>query len=352
MKATAQQILALAPNWIGDAVMCTPALRALRHRYPDAQFSVAGREGVCALLSDTPWIDRLIELPEKPSFSRMLAIARKIRPAGRDLVVVFPHSFRAALFARLVGGRQRLGYARNGRAWLLTHACAPHRESGRITPVYMAREYVELVAALGCEDDGTGLELGLSENVLQDVKAQLAADKPVIAIAPGAAFGPSKRWMPEAFAETVNRINAVCPATFLLLTGPGEEAIRDAILERATVEFMPMPRADAGLAALKAVISLVDVLICNDSGPRHIAVAFKRPIVCVMGPTSPKYSEGPYEIGQVLRVPLDCSPCQQPVCPLEHHRCMRDISPEQVAQAALRCLTEAGAVTTVTDTAV
>ena len=336
----ATRVLALAPNWLGDAVMCTPALRALHLRHSGARLTVAGRAGVCALLQDLPWIDGLVSIPAQPSVAQMTRLAKELRPHGRDLVAVFPHSFRAALLARLIGGRRRIGYARNGRAWLLTDTLAPHREQGRITPVYMSREYLDLVALVGCEDDGAGLELGVSEAAIGETASRLAGSGPLIGIAPGAAFGPSKRWMPEAFAETANLIAAACNARFLLLTGPGEEDIRDTIRRHAAVNFLTLPPVDDGIAVLKAALSQVDLLICNDSGPRHIAVAFKRPIVCIMGPTSPRYSEGPYEIGQVLRQPLECSPCQKPVCPLEHHRCMHDITPEQAAQTALAYLAE------------
>jgi heptosyltransferase-2 len=144
--------------------------------------------------------------------------------------------------------------------------------------------------------------------------------------------------MPEGFAEVVNRIAAQRDVHFILLTGPGEESIRDDVKAKAVPEFLEPETSESGLSRLKGLIARLDLLICNDSGPRHIAVAFECPIVCIMGPTSPRYTDSPYEIGEVLRLPLECSPCQKPVCPLEHHRCMRDVTPEQVAEAALRVL--------------
>mgnify|MGYP005622900571 CR=1 FL=1 len=332
------RILALLPNWLGDAAMCTPALRALRRRHPDAQLTVAGRAGVCALLEDLPWVDRLVPIPNKPAPARMPGIAKTLRPHGRDMIVVFPHSFRAALLAWLIGGRRRIGYARNGRSLLFTRAAAPHRVRGRITPVYMGREFLELVGLLGCEDDHAGLELAVSDKVKEELTPQLHGEGPLIGVAPGAAFGPSKRWMPEAFAETVKLIAARTPARFVVLTGPGEEAVRNAVKRAANTNFIEPKTCADGIALLKGIISQLDLLISNDSGPRHIAVAFKRPVICIMGPTSPLYTDGPYETGRVIRLPLECSPCQKPLCPLKHHRCMRDITPEMVAQAALEFL--------------
>lgn len=333
-----RHVLALMPNWLGDAAMCTPALRALRRAYPDCVLTAAGRAGVCALLDDLPWLDALFPLPEKPSLAAMISLSRKLRGAGRDITVVFPHSFRAALFAWLIQGRERIGYRRNGRAHFFTRPVAPYCEEGKIMPVYMAREYLDLVAHAGAEDDGAGLELGVSAAVAQQLDAVLPGSGPWVGIAPGAAYGPSKRWMPEAFADVADRLHEQCNARVVLITGPGEEAIGNAVKNHARVSFIEPCLQEFGIAAMKAIIAHLDLLICNDSGPRHVAIAFKRPVVCIMGPTSPRYTDSPYETGRVIRLPLPCSPCQQPRCPLEHHRCMRDITPAQVVRAAMDCL--------------
>ncbi len=337
--ATMKRILALVPNWLGDAVMCTPALRALHKRYPHARLTVAGRSAICALLEDLPWIHSLHPIPDRPALSEMLRLARLLREPGCDATVVFPHSFRAALLARLTRSRRRIGYRRNGRRWLLTDSRPPHCEEGRIVPQYMAREYLDLVALLDCPDDNQGLELGLSQAAIQETAPYLEGEGPLIGLAPGAAFGPSKRWMPEAFAAVANSLAKRGPARFVLMTSPSEQSIRETVLAHAEAPLIELPAAMSSVAALKALIARLDLLLCNDSGPRHIANAFKRPVVCIMGPTSPRYTDGPYEIGRVLQRDLRCIPCQQPECPLGHHACMRAISPEQVFEAVMACLT-------------
>ncbi len=337
-NASVAHILAFVPNWMGDAAMCTPALRALHNRFPSSTLTVAGRSGVCDLLEELPWINDFERLPEKPSLREMIKIAARMHSRKYELIVVFPHSFRAALLAWLIGGSKRIGYACNGRRWLLTQTLPRHMEAGYIVPIYMAEEYLNLVKLVGCNDDGKGLELGVSSSIAQELREQLAGKTPLIGIAPGAAFGPSKQWMPEGFAEVTDRIASQQKAHFLLLTGPGEESIGDAIKAQADTVFLEPETSESGLSRLKGLISCLDLLICNDSGPRHIAVAFKRPVICIMGPTSPRYTDSPYEIGEVVRLSLECSPCQKPVCPLEHHRCMRHITPKQVADAALRVL--------------
>lgn len=330
-------VLAFAPNWLGDAAMCTPALRALRKRFPGATLSVAGREGICRLLDDLPWIDQLVSIPAQSSFMDMLRFARRIRPQRPDLAVVFPHSFRAALMARLTGAPARLGYRRGGRGLLFTSHVPPYRENGKITPIYMAFEYLGLLAPLGCQDDGEGLELAAAPDECAAARRLIPGDGPIAAIAPGAAFGPSKRWPAERFAAVADALAQRAGARCALLWGPGEEDTRAAFLAAVKTPVYECHDGKPSLVRLKAAIALSDIVVCNDSGPRHIAIAFKKPVICVMGPTSPRYTDSPWEQGRILRVDVDCGPCQKPVCATDH-RCMTRISPEEVAGAALEFL--------------
>lgn len=329
-------ILALAPNWLGDAAMCTPALRALRRRFPEAALVVAGRCGVCELLDGLPSITRTVVLPDSFWSAR-----ETLRTAARrsDLAVVFPHSFRAALHAWASGARRRIGYARGGRSVLLTDPVAPRRVNGRIEPIYMAREYLELIAPLGCDDDGAGLELAVRTDLAETIRHRLPPGGPLVGIAPGAAFGPSKLWPPERFAAVADALAERAHARCLLITGPNEESLAQRIPQLAKYPLIRCDERKPTIQTLKATISLLDLLICNDSGPRHVAVAFNVPTVCIMGPTSPKYSEGPYERGAVLRVEVDCGPCQKPVCATDH-RCMTRITADWVVETATSLLKE------------
>ena len=331
------RILVLAPNWIGDAAMATPALRALRTRHGEAHITVAARAPICALLEGLPAVDEVFPLPKRPGAAALWRLAEQLRPRGYGLCVVFPHSFRAALIARMTGAGIRVAYARGHRSWLLTHAPAPYREDGRIVPIYMAREYLALVAALGCQDDGNGLELHADEEDLAAVAERLGPGGPIVGLAPGAAFGPSKQWPAERYAAVADALAVRIGARCVLITGPGEEDTREAVIRAAKSPLIELQTEPSSIARLKAIIASLDLLIANDSGPRHIAIAFKKPVICVMGPTSPRYTESPWERGKVLRVDVDCGPCQKPVCTTDH-RCMTQITPEQVAEAALKQL--------------
>jgi heptosyltransferase-2 len=325
-------ILAIAPNWLGDAVMCTPALRAIKRRFPQSTLAVAGQPAICALLDGLPWVGRLHPLPSLRGLFSLLSASWTVNEDAQDLAVVFPHSFRAALLARLARAKRRVGYNRDNRSWLLTDAPEPHRENGVVTPVYMAHEYLELVAPLGCADDGLGLELAADPAERAAVRERLAGDGPLVALAPGAAFGPAKRWPAERFAAVADALAARRGARCVLLTGPGEEETRAAVLAAVKRPLLEFP--GGGIARLKAVLAEADLLIGNDSGPRHIAIAFGRPVICVMGPTSPRYTDSPWEKGRLLRVDVDCGPCQKPICSTDH-RCMTRIAADAVVEAAL-----------------
>jgi heptosyltransferase-2 len=237
----------------------------------------------------------------------------------------------------MTGAKRRIGQARNGRSFLLTDHVTPNREGGRIKPVYMTFEYLELVKPLGCENDAAGLELRANDEAIAQVRETLPNDRPRIGIAPGAEW-ETKRWTAEGYAAVADglaeRIGAVCA----LLTGPKEKAIHDAICSAAKSTILRCDDGRPTVDTLKATISELDLLVCNDSGARHVAIAFDVPTVCIMGPTSPDYSTGPYERGEILQEPVDCGPCQKPTCATGDHRCMTAITPDRVVDAILNHL--------------
>ena len=317
--------------------MCTPALRTIHQRYPEATLTVVGRGGACGLLKGLKYIDNLVVIPARPGFFKMLSIAWKLRPMGRDLAIVFPHSLRAAFLARLSGSKRVLGYERGNRSWLLTDRVEPHRVEGKVAPTYMTWEYNDLIKILGAEYDGFGLELVADERAVAEVQEHIVGDGPLIGFAPGAAFGPSKQWPVERFAAVADALVEQIAARCILLTGPGEEDTREAFIKLCKHPVTLCDENKPTIDSLKATISVLDILVCNDSGPRHIAIAFNIPTVCIMGSTRPVYSAGPYERGEVLRIDVDCGPCQKPVCTTDH-RCMTGIDPDRVTTTVRKYL--------------
>ncbi len=160
----------------------------------------------------------------------------------------------------------------------------------------------------------------------------------MIGLNPGAKFGSSKCWPAAYFARLAELIQEKWHCTILLLVGPGEDAIAASIIKSSKAEIVNTGPEKVDLALLKYVISRLNLLITNDTGPRHYGVAFDIPVVVIMGPTNPDYTAANMEKTIVLRKTLDCSPCHEKICPLGHHRCMTEITPEYVFEQIVRLL--------------
>jgi heptosyltransferase-2 len=221
--------------------------------------------------------------------------------------------------------------------------------------------YADLAEAIGCERPGDRLELFTTPDCEESVQRRLEslgiADRhPLVVISPGAKFGASKCWLPERFAAVADHLIESEGATVIVTCGPGEESIARAIgaamKNSPTIGPSPQPSPskeegatgfvfDSPLLALGELKSLVrrsDLLICNDAGPRHIAKAFDVPVVTVFGPTHPDWTSTSYADERIVRIDVDCGPCQQRVCPLEHHQCMTGVSVDMVFAAAVALL--------------
>ncbi len=326
-------ILVYAPNWIGDAVMATPVFRSIKRKYPQTTLDVIARKPIYELLQGLKYIDEFIPLPDKPLQQGICAL--KLRPKHYSASIILPHSFRSALLSFLSGAEIRIGYDCNSRKMFLTHAVPfPKDENGNRKIQYMTYEYLKLCELINVSSDNLGLELASSEEEDGRWKQQLREQEitgPLLGISPGASFGPSKRWDTDRFAQVATELHQKFGAVPILITGPDEQDIREQFMKQCSTKVIDPFVHSHSLSRLKTVIKNLDLLICNDSGPRHIAVAFGIPVICVMGPTKPEYTESPWERGAIIRVPVECGPCQLPECPTDH-RCMKLITSQMILE--------------------
>jgi heptosyltransferase-2 len=345
-----KKILVIVPNWVGDVVMATPAFRSLRLSFPEAEITYLARPYVTGILHGAPWFDRLIPYDRrKGSLRDAVRLIRGFRSEEFDLALVFPNSFSTALLAKLGGAREKIGYVKDRRGFLLTKAIPRPGEGpgegGEFQPVYMADYYLELVAAAGARPHGTQLQLFVPEDTEKraaELLQKLGAKNgdTLVGLNPGAAYGSSKCWMPERFAEVGDRLAADFGARCLILAGPGEDPVQEEIASRMrSAPMTPAPR-DLTLDVLKGVVKRITLLVTNDTGPRHFASAFDIPSVVLMGPTDPRYTRSPSERAVVLRQEVDCGPCHLKTCP-EDHRCMTSLTVDMVLDAAHRLLGDA-----------
>jgi heptosyltransferase-2 len=333
------------PNWIGDAVMATPALRALRDRFPDAHLVGVLRPYVAGVLEGAPWLDSQILLDTRGPWSRRWpAVAWQLRRCRPELAVLFTNSFRTALVARLGGCRRRIGYRRYGRGWLLTDALEPVRgDDGKLLPSPVIDAYNLLAERAGCRNPGRHMELFTTprdEAAADTVWEQsgLTKYREVICLNPGAAFGSAKHWDVASFAALARRLVDERGSGVLVLCGPAERELArqiEALARRPGVRTLAELPLSLGLT--KACVRRADLLVTTDSGPRHFAAAFGRPVVTLFGPTHIAWTETYYARAVHLQKQVECGPCQRRVCPLDH-RCMTQLTPDEVYRAATALL--------------
>jgi heptosyltransferase-2 len=336
-----QEILVRGPNWTGDLIMATPGFRALRLGFSEARLTLHLRADLLPLVSGAPWFDEVLPLG---SYGKgAAALFREgcaLRARDFDLGICLPDSFSSALLMRLAGVRHIVGYRRNGRGALLHRRVAPPRAGGRRIMVAREKHVLGLIEAVGCPEMGTELELHVTEAEEGEARRKLeergAREGDAVALlAPGASYGPSKVWPPDYFAHVGDAL-AAAGASVVLVGTPAERRLSAQVLSAMKESAIDLT-GELGLGTLKAVVRRSRVLICNDAGARHIAVAFGIPCVVVMGPTSLEKTNLNLERVKVLGTDADCRPCYLRECPIDH-RCMTRISAERVAQAALPAL--------------
>jgi heptosyltransferase-2 len=338
-------ILAFLPNWIGDVVMATPALRALRDHFPNRPLVAVAKPYVAETLAGLPWFADTVMLGR--GIGDFATALRKVRRHKPTAAVLFPNSFRPALLARLAGCTTVAGFARYLRHPLLTHRLYPKRgPGGSFRPTPALDDYNRVVERLGVPDPGTRMELATT------AADELAADRAwanlrlnrfrrVVGVNPGGAFGASKHWPAEHFAAAARELTASVPGlAVVVLCGPSERAQADSIVSLAySGSVVSMSAEPPSVGLTKAVVRRLSLLLTTDSGPRHFAAAFGVPVVTLFGPTHVGWTETYF--GKAIHVQKDvpCGPCQRRVCPLGHHRCMTELTPADAVAPSLQLLT-------------
>jgi heptosyltransferase-2 len=348
-QAEPARILVVLPNWVGDVVLATPALRALRTRFSGAHITVLCRSHLADILSGGDWMDEVVHWPRTDARSRqrrresLLGLAGRLREQEYDWAVLLANSFRTALVARLAGIRRRIGYDRDGRGLLLTDRLLPERRDGRFVPLPMIRYYNAMARYLGCRECPTLPELfttpeqdEAARRLMEEVGVQAA--QPIVALNPGSSYGVAKRWPAERFAAVADGLSESHGAVVFVLCGPKEieTAHEVARLARARVTVMDGSKMSLGMS--KALIRRARLLVTNDTGPRHFANAFGTPVLTVFGPTDPEWTATDAPAERIMMVKVHCGPCQKRNCPLDH-RCMTRITPEMVLGEARSLLT-------------
>jgi len=344
-----RRLLVLAPNWLGDAVMALPAIADVRRAFPAAHLAVAARTSVAAVFDLVPGVNEVITLEwtgKTGARAAFRADVTRLKAAACDTALLLPNSFASAWLVWRARVGRRWGYARDWRSWLLTSAVAAPEGSR-----HHAAYYQHLIC-----------ELGVANGPLEAVVDPRAADvaharrllvdrgwdgtSRLVAVAPGAAYGTAKQWLPEHFVTLVGTLIESDGSTVVLVGGSGD-AVTTAFVRAALPEPL-RPRAldlagATSLHVLAAVLSLASACVSNDSGAMHLAAALGVPVAAIFGATN-EHETSPLTRGRrplrLLVHPVECRPCMLRECPIDH-RCMSRLQPSEV-HSAVQDLVEAG----------
>ncbi len=335
MIANPQHILVWIPSPLGDAIMATPALSSIRHRFRSARITCLASKTNRAFLEPSAFCDDWLELDK--SYFRTLG---KLCHSRFDMAVLFKNSFGSALAVKLAGIPVRVGYAREGRGWLLTDTLIPEKENGHFKPVSAVDYYLRVAQTLGGSITNKTLSIGLTDadrqNLAESWPELNTKSGPLVILVPGGAFGPSKLWPVQRFAELADRLIETYRATIVISIAPTpqEIAIAQQIQSNAKHPILSLGQRPLKPGPLKALYEKADLVITNDTGPRHIAAALNKKLITLFGPNNPAWTQthNPNEIQIVGQSP--CAPCDKPRCIEQEHYCMLSISVEQVFNAA------------------
>lgn len=346
-KEDIRRIVVRGPNWLGDAVMCEPALSQVRTLFPRVDITLLVKPAIADLLAQHPAVNRTLVYDDRGRHAGLIGkwtLAGVLRRHRFDLAILFQNAFEAALIGFLAGIPRRFGYATDGRSLLLTDpVTVPSRTSQR----HQVEYYWDLLKPLGAQGPASAPRLFVTPDESAVIAKRLAdagigSSDLVIGVNPGSTYGHAKRWLPDRYAEVVNRVvkeaqgRSGARVGVAIVGAKGEEQLGAAIADQIKTRTV-VCSGQTTVRELMALVKRCQLFLTNDTGPMHVAAAFKVPLVAVFGPTDWQTTSPFHVDAQLVRQPVSCAPCLLRECPIDH-RCMTEVTVEQVYGAAVQHL--------------
>jgi heptosyltransferase-2 len=358
-----ERILVRGVNWLGDAIMTTPALIRLREAKPQAHIALLTPAKLAELWQHHPAVDEVISIERSDT---LICVAKRIRRGRFDTAVLFPNSPRSAMEVYLARVRERIGMARPWRTWTLTKPVPNRTEAGAGTrrrsaaevrrfiqeqptkprdslpaSAHQVHDYLRIVEALGANATPLPPAIHVTATEVGAIRARFGAieGKAVLGLNPGAEYGPAKRWPEERFVETARRVTAQINCQCWIFGGAGDVAVAERIAA-AVGKGAQSLAGKTSLRELCAALKACAVVLTNDTGPMHVAAAVDTPVVVPFGSTSPELTGPGWPAGnghELIHGEAPCAPCFRRTCPIDF-RCMTSIGVERAAEAVLRAI--------------
>ena len=328
-----KRVLIQSPNWLGDMVMFTPILAAVRNAFPQWHLSLLAKPPSASLLERSLDIDDIVVYRDPGVHSGWrgcVKLGAQLREQEYDLAILFQNAIRAAVVARLAGIPLRLGYNTDGRGWLLTHSIARPIEGKRQPLITYFRG---LLPTLGITFEESAPALYTSEE--EDTHAAgilrqhgIGSADSLIGLNPGSVYGTAKQWSFRRYAAVADRLGAATGAKIVVFGGPGEEGLGACIAQAMRMSPIVLS-GRTSVRELMALLKRCQVLVSNDTGPMHVASALGVPVVAIFGPTDPMATAPVSTNYALVTTQVGCSPCLLRACPIDH-ACMNGIEEHEV----------------------
>jgi len=325
------RILIRSSNWLGDAVMSVPAVRAIKTGRPDAHITISAPSNIAAIWKLIPEVDAIIPLPRDSLFATVRLLRRH---RSFDVAILFPNSVRVALEAWLSGSPRRVGYRGHSRRWLLNQIIP---ESPQPSPLeHQSARYLRIAEHCGVVAHTAHRSTSNAQRPSFSQTSHITHQTFKIGLSPGAEYGPAKRWLPERFSEVAAAVAAQSPVQWILFGTKNDAAVGEQI---ATA----LGGACLNRVGQTTIEQLIDelrechLLLTNDTGAMHLAALLNVPIVAIFGSTEPRLTGPLGDNHIILRHQVECSPCFLRECPIDF-RCMKAVSVQEVADAVLSML--------------
>jgi heptosyltransferase II len=332
------KILIRGTNWIGDAILTIPAIEAVRVTYPQAHIAVLAKSWVADIYKLFSSINEVIIYENKyDNILGVFRLAKLLKKRKFAAAILLQNAIEAAIIARAAGIPLRAGYSSDGRGILLTHRVQRNRE---INKLHQIDYYLEMVKALGCVsvNKEMHLETKINRHDAQSVLQKYipAQQKEIIGIAPGATYGPAKRWSPARFAAVADKIAVTYGCQIILLGGKSDWDTTEEVRGLAKNSLLNLA-GKTNLTEAVYLISQCRLFLSNDSGLMHIAGALNIPTIAIFGSTNPATTSPAGDQSIIVRHEVSCSPCLKETCPTDF-RCMELVSVEDVWKIAQEIL--------------
>lgn len=334
-KESARNILVFALKRGGDTILSIPTFRAIKENLPKSRITVFANAYVKEILERVDYIDNIVSYEDGMSFFQKTGLARELRHEQLDLAVdlTCDYTFEGALCTYLSGARYRVGYNTYARGFLFNRAVKHEGEA-----FHVLDEILKIVKSLSMNTQDKSLKISASKEALRTTRQFLREgnvkdEDLLVGIHPGGYY-PTQRWMSERFADVADQVIKRYKARVILIGGPKDEELISQI--KNNMKNRPLIFLNQPVSNLLAIIQSCHLLICNNSGPLHMATALGTPTVSTMGPTIPERWWPHGQGHEVIRKNLSCMPCNEGFCRRKTLDCMQLITVEEVLEATDR----------------